>query len=156
MQSRFKFEKKIAITSVSQKESDTALYYSWYLGDHPLKTSAKFHDFWPIPFSVGRFLLLSVGKFGQFLTTSPLRNADVLNGWSLAKVSWRGKKAEAVADVAVVIFRRYLSLLQCNNTTFWGWLHDTAAIFVSFLVDSDSGRELSLHDGIVFTFSCPK
>ena len=32
--------------------------------------------------SVGSFLLLSIGKFGQFLTLPPLKNADVLNGWS--------------------------------------------------------------------------
>ena len=33
--------------------------------------------------TVGRFLLLSVGKFGKFLTPPPLENGDVLNGWSL-------------------------------------------------------------------------
>ena len=30
-----------------------------------------FHDFWPLPPTVGSFLLLSVDKFGKFLTPSP-------------------------------------------------------------------------------------
>ena len=47
--------------------------------DHPFKTI-----FDPYPPSVGSFLLLSVGKFGQFFTPPPLRCADVLNGWSLS------------------------------------------------------------------------
>ena len=34
--------------------------------DHPFKTSTNFHNFWPLPTSVGSFLLLSVGKFGKF------------------------------------------------------------------------------------------
>ena len=34
------------------------------------------------PPTVGSFLLLSVGKFGKFLTPPPLENADVLDGWS--------------------------------------------------------------------------
>ena len=63
----------------------TRLYY--ILRDHPFQTSANFHDFWPLPPSVGSFLLLSVGKFGQFLTPPSLRNADVLNGWSLKQAS---------------------------------------------------------------------
>ena len=48
--------------------------------DHPFKTSANYSQFLP-PASptVGSFLLLSVGKFGKFLTPSPLKNADVLN-----------------------------------------------------------------------------
>ena len=33
--------------------------------------------------TVGSFLILSVGKFGIFLTPPPLRHADVLNGWYL-------------------------------------------------------------------------
>ena len=32
----------------------------------------------------GSFLILSVGKFGKFLIPLPLKNADVLNGWSLS------------------------------------------------------------------------
>ena len=45
-----------------------------------------FLDFWPLPpLTVGSFLLLSVGKFGKFLTPPPLKNADVLNEWSLSK-----------------------------------------------------------------------
>ena len=34
---------------------------------------------------VGSFLLLSIGKFDQFLTPPP-KNADIFNGWSLAKL----------------------------------------------------------------------
>ena len=37
----------------------------------------------PYPPTVGSFIVLSVGKFGKFLTPPPLRHADVLNGWSL-------------------------------------------------------------------------
>ena len=37
----------------------------------------------PSPPTVGSFLVLSVGKFGKFLTPPPLEHADVLNGWSL-------------------------------------------------------------------------
>ena len=37
-----------------------------------------FTIFDPYPPPVGSFLLLSVGKFGQFLTPSPLKNDDVL------------------------------------------------------------------------------
>ena len=55
--------------------------------DHPFKTSAKFHDFWPLPPPVGSFLLLSIGKFGKFLTPPPLKNAYVLNGWSPTKIT---------------------------------------------------------------------
>ena len=43
-----------------------------------------FMIFDPYPPTVGSFLLLSIGKFGQFLTPPPLKNADVLNGWSLS------------------------------------------------------------------------
>ena len=32
---------------------------------------------------VGSFLLLSDGKFGKHFDPSPLKNAHVLNGWSL-------------------------------------------------------------------------
>ena len=32
----------------------------------------------PYPPTVGSFLVLSVGKFGKFLTAPPLRHADVL------------------------------------------------------------------------------
>ena len=49
--------------------------------------SAIFHNFWPLfpPPSAGIFLLLSIGKFGKFLTPSPpLKHADILNGWSLS------------------------------------------------------------------------
>ena len=51
-----------------------AHFLIWYVRnrDHPLKTSANVHDFWPLPPNVGSFLLLlSVCKFGQFLIPSP-------------------------------------------------------------------------------------
>ena len=48
-----------------------------------LKRRQILRIFLPLPPPVGSFLLLSVGKFGQFLTPPPIRNADVLNGWSL-------------------------------------------------------------------------
>ena len=41
------------------------------------------HIFDPYPPTVGSFLVLSVGKYGKFLTPPPLEHADVLNGWSL-------------------------------------------------------------------------
>ena len=51
-----------------------------------LRSRQIFTIFDPHPPPVGSFLLLSVGKFGQFLTPPPgapsLKNADVLNGWS--------------------------------------------------------------------------
>ena len=40
-------------------------------------------DPYPLPF--GSFLLLSVGKFGKFLTPPP-KNANVLNQWSLTPI----------------------------------------------------------------------
>ena len=40
----------------------------------------------PYPPTVGSFLVLSVGKFGKFLTPPPQEHADVLNGWSL--IEW--------------------------------------------------------------------
>ena len=65
--------------------SDSAIYVLPMntVRDHPFETSANFHDFWPLPSSVGSFLLLFIGKYGKFLTPPPLKNADVLNGWSL-------------------------------------------------------------------------
>jgi hypothetical protein len=39
----------------------------------------------PYPPPVCSFLLQSVGKFNQFLTPPPLKNADILNRWSLSK-----------------------------------------------------------------------
>ena len=41
-----------------------------------------FMIFYPYPPPVGSFLLLSVSKIGKFLTPPPLKNADILNGWS--------------------------------------------------------------------------
>ena len=40
-----------------------------------------FTIFYPYSPTVGSNLILSVGKFGQFLNPPPLRSADVLNGW---------------------------------------------------------------------------
>ena len=47
-----------------------------------LRRQQFFTIFDPYPPTLGSFLLLSVGKFGTFLIPPPLRNADVLNGWS--------------------------------------------------------------------------
>ena len=55
--------------------------------DHPFKTSANFHTFLtPTPIPSAVFLVLSVGKFGKFLTPPLLEHADVLNGWSQRKL----------------------------------------------------------------------
>ena len=55
-----------------------SLMKSIYLRDHPFKTSANFHKFGPYPPTVGSFLVLSVGKFGKFLTPPSLIHANVL------------------------------------------------------------------------------
>ena len=62
----------------------TSCVWLWviHIWDHPFKTSANFHDFWPLPPSVGIFLLLSVGKFGKFLIPPPKKNTEILNAWS--------------------------------------------------------------------------
>ena len=48
--------------------------------DHPCKTSADFHNFWP--------LTPSVDKFTNFWPAPPpyLRNTEILNGWFLIVV----------------------------------------------------------------------
>ena len=60
--------------------------------DHPFKTSANFHDFWPLPSAFqqnayeGDFWSLCTVTFWPSVngnTPPPLRHADVLNGWSL-------------------------------------------------------------------------
>ena len=54
-----------------------------------IKDVGKFSRFFDTyPFTVGSFLLLSVGKFGKFLTPPFLKNADVLNGWSLCSIHY--------------------------------------------------------------------
>ena len=62
------------------------------LGDHQFKTSANFHDFWPLPLAFqqnayeGYFWSLCTVTFWPLAhgdTPPPLRHADVLNGWSL-------------------------------------------------------------------------
>ena len=63
------------------------LYSSMYLvciGTIHLDVSKFFTIFDPYPPTASSFLLLSVGKFGKFLTPPPpLEHADVLYGWSL-------------------------------------------------------------------------
>ena len=62
---------------------------------HPFKTSANFSRFLiPTLPTVSSILLQSGGKFGKFLTPSPLNNADVLNGWSLSPnpYQWQSKR----------------------------------------------------------------
>ena len=58
------------------------------LWDYPFNTSASFYNFWSRLPPIGSFLLLSIGKFDQFLTP-PLKNADVVNGWFLFRNSNR-------------------------------------------------------------------
>ena len=53
------------------------------LGTIHLRRRQTFHDFLPLAPTVGSFLQLSVSKFGNFLTPTPLKNANVLDGWSL-------------------------------------------------------------------------
>ena len=69
------------------------------LRDHPFKTSANFHDFWPLPPGPlpsafqqnayeGDFRSLCTVTFWPSAhgdTPPPLRHADVLNGWSLRR-----------------------------------------------------------------------
>ena len=55
------------------------------LRDHPFMTSANFYDFWSLPPPAGIFLLLSISKFGKFLTPLPLKNVDVINGCSFMR-----------------------------------------------------------------------
>ena len=75
----------------------TSNFWRLLLRDHPLKRSASFHDFWPLPpyhrhsskmlmkgifdpHVLWPFDLLSIGTWGH---PSPLRHADVLKEWSL-------------------------------------------------------------------------
>ena len=46
------------------------------LRDHPLKTSANFHDFWPLPPSAGSFFTTIHRQIGQFLIPSPLKEKN--------------------------------------------------------------------------------
>ena len=66
------------------------------LRDHPFKTLANFDNFWPLPpyhrhsskMLTGNFLSLCAVTFRPSAygdTPPPLRNADVLNGWSLTQ-----------------------------------------------------------------------
>ena len=87
--------------------SDMALFNPW---DHPFKTSANFTNFWPLP--PYRFLVLSVGKFVQFLTPPPLWHADVLNGWSpcikIKKIWGQMYSFEVVDNRPLYIFHKVL------------------------------------------------
>ena len=71
------------------------LTYIFLHGDHPFKTSANFHDFWPLPpCHRHSSKMLMKGIFDPYVLwpfdhrqmgtpLPPLRNADVLNVWSL-------------------------------------------------------------------------
>ena len=79
----------------------------------------------PYPPTVCSFLLLSVGKFGKFLTPPPLRHADVLNGWSLSQIG----SILMISDLydpetflytftlgpCLICFFKFLSLTQLNK-----------------------------------------
>ena len=80
MEKKWYFVNKIVLTYCGKKYSSdrkfskllfTRTIHSNSERDQPFKTSTNFHDFCPLPSSVGSFLLLSVGKFGQFLTPPP-------------------------------------------------------------------------------------
>ena len=68
------------------------------LGTIHLRRRQIFTIFDPYPPTVGSFLVLSVGKFGKFLTPPPLRHADVLNGWSLTLSQSGGGGADYAPD----------------------------------------------------------
>ena len=54
--------------------------------DHPFKTSANFHHFWPLPSSTGSFFTTIRQQFWTIFDPSPLKNADISLGWSLRKI----------------------------------------------------------------------
>ena len=67
-------------------------FKAWLVTYFDIKNVAIFLDFdTPLP-HVGSFLVLSIVKFGEFLTPPPLKHADILNGWSLrwrfCKILW--------------------------------------------------------------------
>ena len=56
--------------------------------DHPFKTSANFYNFWTLPPSVSSFFTTICRQIWPIFDPSPLKNADVLNGWSLTYLVW--------------------------------------------------------------------
>ena len=106
-----------------------AHFLIWYVRnrDHPLKTSANFHEFWPLPPNVGSFLLLlSVCKFGQFLIPSPPRNVKVLsfkNGWS-SNTTWNTSISKCSRKPQNLRIRPFVSCaLFCQLKAFlWLWV----------------------------------
>ena len=63
--------KKVTVLSQILNSKIQICFSFWidHLRDHPFKTSANFHNFWPLP--------PHVGKFGRFLTPPPLKNRSL-------------------------------------------------------------------------------
>ena len=74
--------------------------------DYPFKTSARFHNFEPYPPIVYIFLLLSVGKFGQFLTPPPKK-------WQRFK--W-------MVPLTLVIHFFYMKNQTLTFPSYWGFV----------------------------------
>ena len=85
--------------SLHSNADESISYFYDSLRDHPFKTSANFHDFWPLPpyhrhsdkiLMKGIFDPYVLWPFGQRPMGTPLppiRHADFLNGWSLNGIS---------------------------------------------------------------------
>ena len=88
--------------------------------DHPFKTSANFHDFWPLPPTIGipakclwrRFLILMYCDLSTIETwghPSPLRHAEVLDGpktavgWMNSQENCRAKSLWHIAYLKILI-----------------------------------------------------
>ena len=87
-----------------------------YYGTIHLRRRQIFHDFWSLPPPVGSFLLLSIGQFCKFLTPPPLKNADVLNGWSL------GDLAKLAISVKLQKYHRHIGswISEWHLMSSWG------------------------------------
>ena len=63
----------MTICQAELSESHETVNFVIHCADHPFKSSANFHDFWPLP--------PSVGKFGQFLTPPALWDWKNYQSW---------------------------------------------------------------------------
>ena len=92
-----------------------AIFQIWHFLTHGtihLRRRQISQIFDPYPPTVGSFLVLSVGKFVQFLTPPPLWHADVLNGWSpcikIKKIWGQMYSFEVVDNRPLYIFHKVL------------------------------------------------
>ena len=69
----------------------------------------------PNPSTVGSSLVLSVGKFGQFLTPPPLKHADILNGWSLTLNQLAHVDGEFCITLVFMEILHQIVFLQAEN-----------------------------------------